>query len=154
MWDALAFIVKNLSWIWLVAVIFICCVLSFIANRLLGTFQDPDSGEMIYSPKSVSGLYTKSFIGRQTGVGKILHILITDKELILKTNVGRTFISKKNGLLHRVPLQNLISTDLKTERDSSNLIVKFRGAENKEKEVVLLSEKNWEIKEILDRYVQ
>ena len=43
--------------------------------------------DVVYSEKSASGYYSKSLITKMGGGSNILHVIIMDKELILKTNL-------------------------------------------------------------------
>lgn len=140
-------------YLWFVLMITIPTVFYIRGKTAMKMFENLDLSRVVYEEKSASGYSTKSFRTKHGGASKVLHIIITDKELVLKTYLFMAFIAQKHDLLHIIPLTNVIDTSLQNGRILSKLYVRFRGLNGEEKEVVLLSKRNQEIKIILDKYV-
>jgi len=116
-------------------------------------FDDVDLTKVIYSEKFASGYSTKSFLTKLGGAQNSLHVIITDQQLILKCNFLLAFVANKFDLLHRIPLKNLVGTELKNGAFNSKLQVRFNTSDGQERVVVLMSKRNIEIKEVLDKYL-
>ncbi|NOQ71918.1 MAG: hypothetical protein GQ574_07950 [Crocinitomix sp.] len=147
------FLDKYFIYIWLVLAVSMVSIFFIRGKAAIKMFENLDLSNVAYSEKSASGYSTKSFGSKFGGASKVLHIIITDKELVLKTYLFLAFIAKKNDLLHIIPLTTLTNTELKDGRIFSKLHVRFTGIKGEEKEVVLMSKRNLEIKAILDKYV-
>ena len=76
-------------------------------------FSNLDLNKLVYSEKSASGYSTKSNKTKWGGASKVLHIMISDKELIIKTYLFMAYIAEKHDMLHRIPLENILSTEIK-----------------------------------------
>ena len=144
---------KYFFYIWLFMALWIVSNFYFRGKAAIREFGSIDSSSIIYSEKSASGYSNASWKTKRGGASKVLHIVITDKELIIKTYLFLAYIAKKYDMLHRVPLENITSTTLKKGTFSSKLHVTFTTIKGEEKEVVFMSKNNNQIKEILDRYV-
>lgn len=145
------FMDKYFFYIWLVMAVTVVSI-SFIQGRkAIRMFSDLDLSNLIYSEKNASGYSTKSFRTKRGGASKVLHIVITDKELIIKTYLFLAYIAEKHDLLHRIPLENILSTTIKKGIIYSKLVVEFKGQGGEVKEIVLMSKNNTRIKEILDK---
>jgi hypothetical protein len=126
----------------------------FIRGRkAIQMFSDLDLSNLVYSEKSASGYSTKSFRTKWGGASKVLHIMITDKELIIKTYLFLAHVAEKHDMLHRIPLENILKTEIKKGTVFSKLFIEFKGNNGESKEIVLMSKNNDQIKEILDKYV-
>ena len=79
--------------------------------------------------------------------------MITDKELIIKTYLFLAHVAEKHDMLHRIPLENILKTEIKKGTVFSKLFIEFKGNNGESKEIVLMSKNNDQIKEILDKYV-
>jgi hypothetical protein len=141
-------------YIWLTLVILIVSNFYFRGRAAIRKFGAIDTAAIVFSQKSASGYSTKSWKTKRSGASKLLHIIITDKELIIKSNLFGAYIAKSNDLLHRVPLQKVTGTTLKKGTLSTKLFVTFTTEKGEKKEVVLMSNRNAQIKEILDRSIQ
>lgn len=122
-------------------------------RKAIQMFSDLDLSNLVYSEKSASGYSTKSFRTKWGGASKVLHIMITDKELIIKTFKFLAHVAEKHDMLHRIPLENISSAEIKKEAMFSKLFVEFKVQNGEEKEIVLMSKNNNQIKKILDKYV-
>lgn len=140
-------------YIWITLAILLFSILYIRGKKALQMFSDLDMNKVVYSEKSASGHMVRTVQTRRAGASKMLQIVITDQELILKTNIIFAHIAMENDLLHRIPFQNIIALETKKGFLSSKLYVRFRELNGEEK-VVLLQTKNSErIKGILEQYV-
>ena len=137
--------------IWLVLLVVILSSFYVKGKRAMKLFDGLDLSHTIYSEKNASGFSTSSFRNRYGGASKTLHIVITDKELILKTFWLFAGIAKKHDMLHRIPLEKILSTEIKEGPIFSKLFVRFTGENGEQKEIVLMSGKNEHIQQLLDR---
>jgi hypothetical protein len=148
------FLGKYLVFIWLGLAILLFSFLIIRGKKVLKIFSDINQNNVIFSIKNASGHIVKSIQTRRAGATKMLHILITDKELIFKTNIVFAHIAFENDMLHRIPLENIMEMEFKKGLISSKLYVKFRTIHGEEKVAVLQSKSNLRIQSILEQYVQ
>lgn len=147
------FMNEYFFYIWLIIAVTTISLLFIQGRKAIRMFSDLDLSHLIYSEKNASGYSTKSFRTKRGGASRVLHILITDKELIIKTYLLFASIAEKYDMLHRIPLENILSTEIKKGMIYSKLLVQFKGPGGEVKEIVLMSKNNIRIKEILDQYV-
>lgn len=145
------FMEKYFIYIWLVLAVTTISILFIRGRKALKPFTDLDLSNLVYSEKWASGYSTKSFKTRWGGASKLLHIMISYKELILKTNLFIAYIAKESDLLHRIPLENILKTEIKKGLMFSRLYVEFKGLQGETKEIVLMSKNNKHIREILQK---
>lgn len=145
------FMNKYFFYIWLVMGVTVVSLLFIQGRKAIRMFSDLDLSNLIYSEKNASGYSTKSFRTKRGGASRVLHIVITDKELIIKTYLFLASIAEKYDMLHRIPLENILSTTIKKGIIYSKLVVEFKGQGGEVKEIVLMSKNNIRIKEILDK---
>lgn len=147
------FLDKYFFYIWLFTAVTLVSIFFIRGKKAIQMFNDLDLSNLVYSEKHASGYSTKTFRTSWGGSSKLLHIMITDKELILKTYLFFAHIAEKHDLLHRIPIENILKTEIKKGTLFSKLIVQFKGQNNEKKEIVLMSKNNIQIKELLDKYV-
>ena len=147
------FLGKYLFVIWLGLAILLFSFLIIRGRKVLKQFEDIDLNNVNYSEKNASGHIVRQTQTRRAGTTKMLHIIITDMELIFKTNLLFAHIAHENDMLHRIPLENIMQTEFKKGRFSSKLYVKFRTIHGEEKVVILQSKNNVRIQAILEQYV-
>lgn len=135
--------------IWAIGAVSIVTLFFIKGSKAIKMFDSLDLNRVIYSEKSASGYSTKSFRTRWGGASKVLHIIITDKELVIKTFLFLAYIAKRHDMLHRIPLENIVETRIEKGTFYSKLHVHFNVGGEK-KEVVLMSRNNERIKKILD----
>ena len=109
-----------------------------------------DLTKMIYCEKFASGYSPKAYNKGKGGVNRVLHIIITDHELIVKTSLFMAYLASRLDLMKRIPLEKIKQTELKDSRFYSKLIVRYETTEGKLKDVVLISKNNARIKLILE----
>jgi hypothetical protein len=147
------FMDKYFIYIWLVMALTIVSIFFIRGRKAIQLFSDLDLSNLVYSEKNATGYSTKSFRTRWGGSSKILHIMITNKELIIKTYLFMAYIAEKHDMLHRIPLENILKTQIKKGVLFSRLFIEFKGQNGETKEIVLMSKNNDQIKEILDSYI-
>lgn len=147
------FLGKYLFFIWLGLAVLLFTFLITRGKKVLKQFEDIDLNNMVYSEKNASGHVVRQTQTRRAGTTKMLHIMITDQELIFKTNLFFAHIAHENDMLHRIPLGNIMQTEFKKGRFSSKLYVKFRTIHGEEKVVILQSKNNLRIQAILEQYI-
>lgn len=138
-------------YIWLIVAVTITSIFFIRGRKAIEMFSDLDLLKVIYSEKNASGYSTKTFISRSGGASKVLQIIITDKELIVKTFLFLAYVAEKQDLLHRIPFENILKTEIKKGVLFSKLFIEFKDQNGKIKEIVLISRNNIQIKEILDK---
>ena len=144
---------KYFFYIWLIMAVTLISIFFIRGRKAIQMFSDLDLSNLVYSEKSASGYSTKSFRTKWGGASKVLHIMITDKELIIKTYLFLAHVAEKHDMLHRIPLENILKTEIKKGTVFSKLFIEFKGNNGESKEIVLMSKNNDQIKEILDKYV-
>ncbi|MDD2982572.1 MAG: hypothetical protein PHQ74_04210 [Crocinitomicaceae bacterium] len=147
------FLGKYLFYIWLGLAILLFTFLITRGKKVLKQFVDIDFNKIVYSEKNASGHVVRQTQTRRAGTTKMLHIIITDQELIFKTNLFFAHIAHENDMLHRIPLGNIMQTEFKKGRFSSKLYVKFRTIHGDEKVVILQSKNNLRMQSILEQYI-
>lgn len=147
------FMEKYFVYIWLAIAVSLVSIFFFRGRKAIQMFNDLELSKLIYSEKSASGYSTKSFRTKWGGASKVLHIMITDKELIIKTYLFLALIAKKHDMLHRIPLQNILKTKIINGKIFSRLFIEFKGDNGDLKEIVIISKNNNRVKEMLDKYV-
>lgn len=147
------FMDKYFFYIWLVMAVTLVSIFFIRGRKAIQMFSDVDLNNLVYTEKNASGYSTKSFRTKWGGASKVLHIMITDKELIVKTYLFLAHVAEKHDMLHRIPLENILKTEIKKGSLLSKLFIEFKGQNGDVKEIVLMSKNNRQIKEILDKYV-
>ena len=140
-------------YIWLALAILLFYFLIKRGKKLLQSFSDIDLGSVVFSEKHASGHIVRSRQTRRAGITKMLHVIITDQELFLKTNIALAHLANENDMLHRIPLRNILALEYEKGMVSSKLYVKFVSVLGEEKVVILQSKNNLRIKAILEQYV-
>lgn len=150
----LNFLESYFFYIWLVLVIATVLILFIRGRKALNNFGEVDYSKSRFYEKHASGFSLKPKKWNRGRASGTLHILITDKEFILKSFMFGAGTSKRMGLLQRIPLENILSTELKSGFLDTKLHVKCETVEGEEKEFVLISKGHARIKELLDEAIQ
>lgn len=146
------FLEKHGLLIWFIMMIYILSIFLIKGKGALKLFANLDDKNIIYSEKYGSGYSTKSFRSKHGGVRNILRIIITDKELILKTPLLLAYIAQKHDMLQRIPLERIYKTERTSSLLNSGLHVFFKNENGEDKEIVLKSNRLDEIAKILNKY--
>lgn len=152
----IGFLNEFFFYIWLVIAVVIISLSIFRGYRALKSLGKLDMNHTFFNQKYASG-YSKyagkgMFLGKFAGANKCLHIIITDKELIIKTFLIFASFAQHYDMLHKIQLVEIVKT--KIERDwllRKTLLVRFKTKKGDFKEIVLISKHISQIKEILDK---
>lgn len=80
----------------------------------------------------------------------MLHIVITENELWIKTFMFMAYIAKKHDMLHRIPLSEITHTEIKDGAVFSRLHISFNDANGIGKKIVLMSKHNAKIRNLIE----
>ena len=147
------FLSRYLFYIWFGLALMLAYFLYIRGKKAIQMFADIDLNNVIYSEKNASGHVVRSMQTRRVGATKMLHVFITDKELIFKTYLFFGHIAHENDMLHRIPLENIMDLEYKKGVISSKLYIKFTSIYGEEKVIVLQSKNNLRIQSILEQYI-
>ena len=115
-------------------------------------FSDLDYSKVIYTKRMVSGYSTKSIWTKLGGARNVLEVLVTDTELIIKTNMFFASIASRYDLLHRIPLNKILTMEVKPGNvQKPGLHITFKGKHDKLKEVVIMSKDVSQILAVLQK---
>jgi hypothetical protein len=119
-------------------------------KKAMEEFGSIDLSTVIYSEKRASGYSLKSRVTKFGGAGKTLHIIVTNIELIVKTNQFSAGTAKRFDLLHRIAFGNITAATIKKGTFKSKLHICFTSENGEAKEIVIMSKGIERIKELLD----
>ena len=123
--------------VWVVVAAFILTTLYKRGKRALSIFPDINSVLVIYRDKSASGHSTKSWTTKMGGARNVLDIIVTDKELWLKSMLLFAGIGQQYDLLHKISLDNITRAD----RQGNKITVDFKTEHGEDKQVVLMTKR-------------
>jgi hypothetical protein len=140
--------------IWLGIAISLTLVFFFQGRAVLRKFGPVDFSKAIFIDNYASGYSPRAANMGKGGARKVLHIIVTDKELITTTYLMLAYIARRTDLMQRIPLERIRHVELKRTKFFEKLVVRFETAEGKLKDLVLSSKNNLQLKAILDEYVK
>ncbi|MFK7784092.1 MAG: hypothetical protein AB8B56_03190 [Crocinitomicaceae bacterium] len=149
----LSFLESYGIFIWLGLMVSFVLILYFTGRRQIREFGNVDYSKARFYEKFASGYSTKSWKTKRGGASRTLHILITDDEFILKTFMFVAYVAKRHDLLHRIPLKNVISAEVRRKLFQTELLVTCTTEEGEMKKFVLISAAQNRIKELLDEAI-
>jgi hypothetical protein len=120
---------------WFIVVAYLVFILYKRGKKAISIFPPIDSVKIKYRDKSASGFSSQSFKTRIGGSNKLLDIVVTDKELWLKSKLLFASIGQRNDLLHKISLDKIEQV----VREGNKVIVNFRTDSGEEKQVVLMT---------------
>jgi len=147
------FMSQYFIYIWFVGVISTFIIIYVRGRKAMEVFSSLNACNWVYVEKGVSGYSTKSFKTRWGGGSNVFHVLISDKELVIKTFLLFAYFAKRSDMLHRIPLHRISRVEIKKRAIISKLFIEFEGENGVSKEIVLMSDNNAQIKKILDPYI-
>ena len=103
-------------------------------RSILEDFPDLEDSEFVFIEDKASGYSNHSIRARKGGANKVLKIRVTEADLWLYSSTIFAFILKRVNLLHKVPLEDILSVDT----EEYTVIIRFYS-EGEETEVVLFS---------------
>jgi hypothetical protein len=106
-------------------------------KKALSIFPDISSERIIFRDKFASGYSTYSFWTRIGSARNVLDIVVTEKELWLKSTIMFAGIMSYYDLINKIALNNIIAVNKKGQ----GIELEFKTDSGKIKQVVILSKK-------------
>lgn len=119
--------------IWAIGAIFVLTRLFLSGKKALSIFPDIGTVLVHYRDKTASGNSTQSWKTKMGGAKNVLDIVITDKELWLKSMLLFAGVCKQFDLLHKIPLSNIT----KVTEEGKSITIDFKSDDGKNKQVVV-----------------
>lgn len=120
----------------IIAIVFAGIMLKTFYDRgkkALSIFPDLNSVTIRYRDKTALGYSTKSWTTKVGGASRSLDIVVTDKELWLKSFLLLAGITQQHDLVHRIPLKKIS----RVKRDGSTITLDFKNKKGEKKQVVI-----------------
>ncbi len=125
--------------VWLGFVVFIIFTFYKKGQKALSIFPDISSQSVKFHDKKATGNSTE-VIRRKAGSARTsIEIIVTDKELWIKSSVMTAFIASQRDILHKILIKNIF----KISRDNKKILIDFK-IDNGDKKQIILSMKNSE----------
>lgn len=102
-------------------------------KKALSIFPDIRSVNIRYRDKTAFGYSTKSWQTKVGGASRSMDIIVTDKELWLRSFLLFAGITQQHDLLHRIPLHRII----KVKEHGAEVTLDFRDEKGQPKQVVI-----------------
>lgn len=102
-------------------------------KRALSIFPDIKTVQVRYQDKTAMGYSTKSWNTKVGGASRVVEIVVTDKELWLRSFLLFAGITKQHDLLHKIPLHKI----MKVRENNGELTLDFKSEKGEPKQVVL-----------------
>lgn len=102
-------------------------------KKALSIFPDINSVTVTYRDKTGLGYSTKSWSTKVGGASRSLDIVVTDKELWLRSFLLLAGITQQHDLVHRIPLKKIS----RIKRDGATITLDFRNDKGERKQVVI-----------------
>lgn len=102
-------------------------------KRALSIFPDIKTVQVKYHDKTALGYSTKSWKTKVGGASRAVEIVVTDKELWLRSFLLFAGITKQHDLVHRVPLDKII----RVKENKEQITLDFKSDKGESKQVVL-----------------
>ena len=145
------FLDQYFFYIWLGLAAILMSVFYFGGRAAIRKLGPIDLSKAIYVEKSASGYSARALNSGLGGASKTVHIIITNQELILTTYLMLALIAEKIDLMQRIPLENIVHTEIRQKTFYSKLIVRYHDKNGKLKDIALASKNIDQIKGILDK---
>ncbi len=123
--------------VWTIAVVLILSKLYIIGKKSLSIFPDINTVHVVYRDKSASGNSTQSWKTKMGGAKNVLDIVVTDKELWIKSMLLFAGIGKRYDLLHKVSLNNIKGVNTKGKK----ITIDFKTEDGEDKQVVIITKR-------------
>jgi len=102
-------------------------------KKALSIFPDINSVTVKYRDKTALGYSTKSWQTKIGGASRALDIVVTDKELWLKSFLLFAGITQQHDLLHRISLNKIT----RVKENGAEIILDFKNEKGEKKQVVI-----------------
>lgn len=117
----------------------------FKGRKSLNQFPKLNTSGFDFSEDMASGYSTQSKKTQMGGAKNVLRIRVTKDELWLTTNIFFAFIAGRFDLLHKIPIQSIISVN----PERKNIRIKFKLS-GQIKEVIIISKRQQELIKLLN----
>ena len=88
----------------------------YSSRKALKIYPPENTVNIKFKEKGASGCSNDSFITKAGGASGVLHVIVTDQELWTKTGIFFAWAAKMYKLLHKIPLTNVVRTNVINER--------------------------------------
>jgi hypothetical protein len=112
--------------IWLIIAVIMLAMLYRRGKKALEIFPDPDSIDILFREKSVSGNSRKSLITKLGGANNVLEIIVTNDELWIRSPLLFAGFGKTYDLLHRIKLTDVLNVELSKKK----VVISFKSGSN------------------------
>ena len=102
-------------------------------KKALSIFPDINSVNVKYRDKTALGYSTKSWHTKVGGASRALDIVVTDKELWLKSFLLFAGITQQHDLLHKIPLNQIT----RVKEKGAEITLDFKNEKGEKKQVVI-----------------
>lgn len=102
-------------------------------KKALSIFPDIHTVNVVYRDKTALGYSTRSWKTKFGGASRSLDIVVTDKELWLRSFLLLAGITKQHDLLHKIPLGRITSA----KENKEGIVLAFKGEKGEGKQVVI-----------------
>lgn len=116
-------------------------------KRALSIFPDIKSVQVKYRDKTALGYSTKSWKTKVGGASRAADIVVTDKELWLRSFLLFAGITKQHDLLHRIPINRIT----KIRESNGQITLDFKSDKGESKQVVLNTKNSSDLLKSLGR---
>lgn len=132
---------------WFVVTAFGLMILYKRGKKALSIFPPIETVKVIYRDKAASGYSNQSLKTKLGGSNKLLDIVVTDKELWLKSKLLFAGIGQTYDLLHKISLDKIENV----EKNGNKVTVNFKTDNGQEKQVVLMTKRVDEFVQIINK---
>lgn len=102
-------------------------------KKALSIFPDINSVTVKYRDKTALGYSTRSWQTKVGGTSRALDIVVTDKELWLKSFLLLAGITYQHDLVHKIPLSRITQV----KETGSEIVLDFKNDKGEKKQVVI-----------------
>lgn len=116
-------------------------------KKALSIFPDIDSTEVIYRDRRASGWSDRTWLTRISGANRVLDVVVTDKELWLKTNVLFAGVGSHSDLIHKLSLSKITGI----QQNNKRVQITFKSPIGNRKQFTIITKKPTEFVEAMQR---
>lgn len=132
--------------IWAIGIVSILTLFYIRGKKALSKFPDIKSVKIVYRDKAASAYAIQSGIKKPRKANKVLDIVVTNKELWVKSRLVFAGVAKQYDLIHKVPLKSISNTEL----DAGKITIEFKS-DTETKQLVLITAQPKELLNALDQ---
>src|SRR5688572_15243352 len=121
--------------LWVIVTVYVLWGLYMRGKRALSIFPDISTVKVHYRDKKASGHSTKNWKTKVGGARNSMDIVVTDKELWIKSMLLFAGILQQHDLLHRVPLDRITGT----QENGKEIVLDFVNEKGEAKQIVVIT---------------